>query len=85
MQFKPPLLMISIMNVIHNMPTTKLIFFAVSKDEWDTKNALVSLWRMYCMYSSMQLSGCDVLAKKNQAHSICNCQVTQVWGHQACS
>jgi len=29
--------MISVMNESHDVPTTKLTLFVVSKDEWDTK------------------------------------------------
>jgi len=29
--------MVSVTNEFHHMPTTKLILFVVSKDEWDTK------------------------------------------------
>jgi len=33
--------------------TTESILFAVSKDEWDIKRALVIPRRMYCMYCGM--------------------------------
>jgi len=35
------------------MPTTKSTLFMVNKDEWYTKEAVVSPWRKHCMYSSM--------------------------------
>jgi len=35
----------------HNVPTTKLTLFVVNKDEWYTKEAMLSPWRTHCMYS----------------------------------
>ena len=61
---------------------TKLIFFSVSKGEWDTKedtgksmkNALYVLW-----YAKMHLSGrSDVEQLKNQARSLSRYRVTLV-------
>ena len=61
--------------------------FAVSKDEWDTKedtgksmkNALYVLW-----YAKMHLSAwSDVKQWKNQAHSLSHYKVRLVWRHQS--
>jgi len=66
--------------------TTELILFTVSKDEWNTKEALVSPKSMHCMYCSMPkgTSWTKATSKsKNQACILSHCQVTLVLMHQA--
>ena len=67
--------------------TTKSTPFAVSQEEWDTKqdtgksmkNALYVLW-----YAKRHLSGwSDVKQWKNQARSLCHYRVTLIWRHQS--
>jgi len=69
--------------------TTKLMFFTVSKDEWNTKedtgkslkNALDILW-----YTKRHLSGwSDVEQWKNQVGSLGCYRVMLVWRYQAVS
>jgi len=63
----------------HYVPTTKLTPFVVSKDEYcrTQRRALVSPWRMYCMYFGVPKDTLsDVEQKKNQAHSLIHYRVT---------
>jgi len=51
------------------------------------RRAMLSPWRMHCIYSSMAKGTFRAEAtsnsKKNQARSLSHCWVTQVWRHQA--
>jgi len=47
------------------------------------RRAMLSPWRMHCMYSGMakgtSWAEATLSSKKNQAHSLSHCWVTQVW------
>ena len=58
--------------------TTNLALFAVSKDEWDTKEDTKSPWRMHCTYCGMPKAPSNVEQWKNQVRSLSRCQVMRL-------
>jgi len=69
--------------------TTKLMFFAVSKDEWNTKEdtgkSLKNAFYILQYAKRHFLGWSDVKQYKNQTGSLGHSQVTLVWRHQAVS
>jgi len=73
--------------VMRRKPTTKLIYFTVSKDEWNTKEGTCKSMKnaLYVLQYAKKhlLVWSDVEQWKNQACSLNHCQVMLVWRCQS--